>query len=176
MTFLLNLLRLFYSLEYGRLGKCAIAFEKNVYGIVVGWGILQTSIGSRNLYPYWYLYSCSINYLERGIEISSYNCGFVYLSCISSVFVLCFFLIFIYLFIWLCWDLRRSTWDPLLWRLGFRVAAHGLTHPVACGILVLQPGIKPVSPALEGGFLTMGPPGKSLCHVFWNSVIMCIKI
>ena len=39
---------------------------------------------------------------------------------------------------------------------------HGLSCPVACGILVPQPGIKPVSPALEGGFLTTGPPGKSL--------------
>ena len=31
----------------------------------------------------------------------------------------------------------------------------------ACGILVLGPGIKPMSPALAGGFLTTGPPGKS---------------
>ena len=29
-------------------------------------------------------------------------------------------------------------------------------------ILVPQPGIKPVSPALQGRFLTSGPPGKSL--------------
>ena len=28
--------------------------------------------------------------------------------------------------------------------------------------LVPQPGIKPTSLALEGGFLTTGPPGKSL--------------
>ena len=41
------------------------------------------------------------------------------------------------------------------------VAAHRLDCPLACGILVPQPGIKPVSPALEGGFLTTGPPGKS---------------
>ena len=33
--------------------------------------------------------------------------------------------------------------------------------PKACGILVPQPGIKPTSSALEGGFLTTGPPGKS---------------
>ena len=33
---------------------------------------------------------------------------------------------------------------------------------VACGILVPRPGIKPASPALEGGFLTTGPPGKLL--------------
>ena len=32
----------------------------------------------------------------------------------------------------------------------------------ACGILVPQPGIEPVSPALPGRFLTTGPPGKSL--------------
>ena len=33
---------------------------------------------------------------------------------------------------------------------------------MACGILVSQPGIEPMSPALAGGFLTIGPPGKSL--------------
>ena len=32
---------------------------------------------------------------------------------------------------------------------------------MACGILVPQPGIKPASPALEGRFLTTGPPEKS---------------
>ena len=32
--------------------------------------------------------------------------------------------------------------------------------PVAYGILVSQPGIEPTSPALEGGFLTTGPPEK----------------
>ena len=32
--------------------------------------------------------------------------------------------------------------------------------PVACGILVLQPGIEPTPPALEGKVLTTGPPGK----------------
>ena len=31
----------------------------------------------------------------------------------------------------------------------------------ACGILVLGQGIEPMSPALTGGFLTTGPPGKS---------------
>ena len=41
------------------------------------------------------------------------------------------------------------------------VVAHRLSCPVACGILVPQPGIKPMSPALQGRFLTTGPPGKS---------------
>ena len=38
----------------------------------------------------------------------------------------------------------------------------GLSCPPACGILVPRPGIKPTTFALEGGFLTTGPPGKSL--------------
>ena len=39
--------------------------------------------------------------------------------------------------------------------------ASGLRGPEAGGVLVLQPGIEPTSPALEGGFLTTGPPGKA---------------
>ena len=36
-----------------------------------------------------------------------------------------------------------------------------LSCSAACGILAPGPGIKPASPALEGGCLTTGPPGKS---------------
>ena len=32
---------------------------------------------------------------------------------------------------------------------------------MACGLLTPQPGIEPTSPALQGGFLITGPPGKS---------------
>ena len=61
-----------------------------------------------------------------------------------------------------------------LWRAGSRVCvlcgqqhagslveACGLSCPAACGILAPRPGIEPASPALEGGFFTTGPPGKS---------------
>ena len=41
------------------------------------------------------------------------------------------------------------------------VAVHQLSYPAACGILVPQPGIEPVSSALQGRFLTPGPLGKS---------------
>ena len=44
---------------------------------------------------------------------------------------------------------------------GSVVVAHGLSCPTACGILVPRQGIEPASPALEGRFLTTGPPGKS---------------
>ena len=39
------------------------------------------------------------------------------------------------------------------------VVAQELSCPMADGILVPQPGLKPTSLALEGGFLTTGPPG-----------------
>ena len=42
--------------------------------------------------------------------------------------------------------------------------------PKACGILIPQPGTEPVSPALEGGFLTTGPPGKSLHSNSWKNL------
>ena len=41
------------------------------------------------------------------------------------------------------------------------VVAHRLSCPVACGILVPRPGIKPTSLSLEGGLFTTGLPGKS---------------
>ena len=44
---------------------------------------------------------------------------------------------------------------------GSVVATHKLSCPAACGILVPQPGKEPVSPELQGRFLTTGPPGKS---------------
>ena len=99
-----------------------------------------------------------------------------------------FFLIFIYLFIWLIgsylWHagsllqhvesfvVMRGLFiaaHGLLSSCGLRalectgsvVVARGLSCPAACGILVPQPQIKPVSPALEGRFLTTGPPRKS---------------
>ena len=44
---------------------------------------------------------------------------------------------------------------------GSLVAAYELSCSMACGTLVLQPGIKPESPALQGGFLSTRSPGKS---------------
>ena len=59
--------------------------------------------------------------------------------------------------------------------------------PMACGILVPQPGIEPVSPALEGRFLTTGLTGKSrlrplqlliycLCIQIFLDVYLCVQI
>ena len=57
------------------------------------------------------------------------------------------------------------------------VAAHGifatcgLNCPGACGILVPRPGMELMSPALQGGFLTDGPPGKSPFSSSLNDVL-----
>ena len=56
----------------------------------------------------------------------------------------------------------QGTWASVVTACGASLGAVlGLSYPIACGILFLRPGVKPVSPALEGGFLRTGPPGKS---------------
>ena len=45
------------------------------------------------------------------------------------------------------------------------VVATRLSCSEACGFLVPQLGIEPVSPALQGGFLTIGTPGKALDQI-----------
>ena len=55
-----------------------------------------------------------------------------------------------------------GTWALSLTCASSVVVLHRLSCPAACGIiLVPRPGIEPTSPALEGGFFTTGPPGKS---------------
>ena len=50
------------------------------------------------------------------------------------------------------------------WHTGSVVMTPRLGCPTASGISVPQSGIKPTSPAMEGRFLTTGPPEKSLSH------------
>ena len=53
-------------------------------------------------------------------------------------------------------------WDLSLWHADSLVVAHRLRCSTTCGILVHGSGVKPASPALQGGFLTTGPPQKTL--------------
>ena len=46
------------------------------------------------------------------------------------------------------------------WLCYVSIVALRLNCPVACGLLVPRQGMEPVSPALEGRFLTTGPPGE----------------
>ena len=49
--------------------------------------------------------------------------------------------------------------------MGSAVVTHGLTCPGGMWNIP-GPGIEPVSPAMAGGFLTTGLPGKSQSYVF----------
>ena len=51
--------------------------------------------------------------------------------------------------------------------MGSVVVEHGFGCPEACGILVPRPGIKPMSFALAGGFLS-GPPGKCITFLLFK--------
>ena len=42
----------------------------------------------------------------------------------------------------------------------FLIYVYCWLYPLVCEILVLQPGIEPVPPALDGGILTTGLPGE----------------
>ena len=63
-------------------------------------------------------------------------------------------------------DLRCIMWDLSSQHTDSLVVVHRTSFSAACGILVLRPGIKPVFPALQGGLLITGPPGKSLFRTF----------
>ena len=78
----------------------------------------------------------------------------------------CVYFLFIYYF-WLCWvftaahKLSLIVASGLLIEVASLIAAHRFNCAKACGILVPSPGIKLVSPASTGGFVTTGPSGKS---------------
>ena len=47
---------------------------------------------------------------------------------------------------------------------------------MACVILVSQPEVKPVSPALQGELLTTGPPGKPHKYSLYKCVYVCVCV
>ena len=82
--------------------------------------------------------------------------------------------VFFYLFVYLsAWGLSCSMWDLLLWCMDPPVVACRLSCSVACRILVLQLGIELVSLALQGRFLTTGPPGKFQVVFLMNFILYC---
>ena len=57
--------------------------------------------------------------------------------------------------------------------LGSEVVVHRLSCHMAGRLLVPRPGIKHLPSALQGGFLTTGPPTKPLLHVFDQPCASC---
>ena len=89
------------------------------------------------------------------------------------------FIPFIYLFILVVLSLSYGT---LWWGMGFSscseqapeyegsvVMARGLSLSAAYGFPVPSSGMEPMSPALECGFLTTGPPGKFLLFIITSN-------
>ena len=66
---------------------------------------------------------------------------------LSFIFNIC-------LFIWLH-QILLAAQGVFSYHVGFLVAAHRLSWPMACRILVPQPRMEPKSPALQAGFLTI---------------------
>ena len=70
------------------------------------------------------------------------------------------------IFSWLHWALAAALWDPgsPLWHAGLVAVAcqvKGLIALRHVGSSFGGGGMEPESPAVEGGFVTMGPPGNS---------------
>ena len=68
--------------------------------------------------------------------------------------------------------LHCITWYLSLRGTDFLVVVHGLSCSAVGGILVPWSEIEPMSAALQGRFLTTGPPGKSPSPRFWESIRM----
>ena len=81
------------------------------------------------------------------------------------------FFLKINLFIWLLWVLVAAC-RIIITVYGFLLLWCRFSCPVECGVLVPQPRIELMSPALEGGFLTTGLPGKSQIYAL-NSNFLC---
>ena len=105
-----------------------------------------------------FYYICSFLSLSLFFLNPGSPCAFFFPFEIVSHFIAYFWEIPFYLFIWLG--------SFSLWLRESSVARRGLSRSQAWWILVPQPRIKPASSALRGGFLTTGPPGKSLYAVF----------
>ena len=61
--------------------------------------------------------------------------------------------------------------DLSLWHPASLVTVHGLNCSEPRGILVPEPGIEPMSPALQGRFLSTGLPGKFPQYLFWSITV-----
>ena len=96
----------------------------------------------------------------------------VWRNCFLWIFLeilwLCKHVIFFFLIQVVAWCPLGSLFFFFFWsELGF-FAVCTFSCAAACGILVPRPGIEPLSPALQDGFLTTGPLGKVPPSCYWT--------
>ena len=75
---------------------------------------------------------------------------------------ICFLFLSIFIHLFGCVGLQLGHVESLDGVPELLTVVHWLRCPAA-------PGVKPKSPAWEGGFLTSGPPGNPWAFVFWHS-------
>ena len=103
--------------------------------------------------------------LSFTVSLSLLNLMSIELVMTSNQLILCLPLLLlpsIFPWIWVFLKLKKN----FFWLHWVFMAASRLSCPEACGILVPRPGMEPTSPALEGGFLTTGPPEKYHLNTF----------
>ena len=109
------------------------------------------------------------HFAHLGVLTFVFKHGVIFCLCVSFFFFNIYFLFYLAVSGLSCGtqDFHCFKWDLLLHHTDSQLAVCKLsTCFVTCEILVPYPGIEPVSPALQGGFITTGPPGKSLCFIF----------
>ena len=132
----------------------------------------------RKLWLFAFQYPPQYHFLGDEFPPFLYILGLTTSFCVCLVGGFCFILVLC----WLCWAflaalrlfVENQTFSSCseqaaLEHVGSVVAVHGVSNwgvqlrcPVTRGILVPWPGIESAPPAVEGRFLTTGPPGKSL--------------
>ena len=107
-------------------------------------------------------------YLKETLCVSPQFFLWAAFLCLLFFFFLIIFKVFIYLFKFWPHEVFVATHGLCIVARGLSFAvAHRLSCSLACGILVPQRGIEFTCSALEGKFLTTGPPGKSLLTILF---------
>ena len=127
-----------------------------------------SSIGIRKLQWGIMFWFCCLYFVSKIYFVCwCISLGIVFFFLFLKIFALLF--IHLFTFIYLATSgLSCSFRDLLLWHVGsgaWRLSCH-----MVCAILVPRPGIEPEFPALEGRFLTIGPPETFQGSVFHLTV------
>ena len=129
---------------------------------------------------FWKLSPCWLHHLQ---SIFSHSMDYLFMQMVSFALQKLFSLIRSHLCIFAFISIVLGDWSKktLVWFMSENILSMASSrsfmvacifffwlHPTACGILVPQPGIKLMPPALEGRVLTTGPLGKSVSYLIFK--------